>query len=151
MLPPPPMQLLLWFSFGAFVFRWGKRASHNRAQIVLYLAENLELRRQEFIGRLISMTGCTEEVAKQEVDLSIQRLFHWGAYADKYGGTVQVGGWVGGGGWIWINVGFSFAFLAHSVFFEILVLAFPSDVVLSMISLFTLHLFCITYVSCLIM
>lgn len=68
---------------------WGKRASHNRAQIVLYLAENLEVRRQEFIGRLISMTGCTEEVAKQEVDLSIQRLFHWGAYADKYGGTVQ--------------------------------------------------------------
>ena len=25
-----------------------------------------------------------------EVDASIQRLFYWGAYADKYGGTVQV-------------------------------------------------------------
>ena len=27
---------------------------------------------------------------KREVDLSIQRLFYWGAYADKYGGQVQV-------------------------------------------------------------
>ena len=24
------------------------------------------------------------------MDLSIQRLFYWGAYADKYGGQVQV-------------------------------------------------------------
>ena len=37
------------------------------------------------------MTGKSIEEAKKEVDLSIQRLFYWGAYADKYGGTVQVG------------------------------------------------------------
>jgi len=36
------------------------------------------------------MTGCEESVAREEVNLTIQRLFHWGAYADKYGGTVQV-------------------------------------------------------------
>lgn len=30
------------------------------------------------------------EEAKKEVDVTIQRLFYWGAYADKYGGTVQV-------------------------------------------------------------
>ena len=36
------------------------------------------------------MTGCEEAVAHEEVDLAIQRLFHWGAYADKYGGAVQV-------------------------------------------------------------
>ena len=30
------------------------------------------------------------EEAKEEVDVTIQRLFYWGAYADKYGGTVQV-------------------------------------------------------------
>jgi aldehyde dehydrogenase (NAD+) len=36
------------------------------------------------------MTGCDIEDALQEVDLSIERLFHWGAYADKYGGAVQV-------------------------------------------------------------
>lgn len=36
------------------------------------------------------MTGCSMEEAKKEVDTTIQRLFYWGAYADKYGGTVQV-------------------------------------------------------------
>ena len=35
-------------------------------------------------------TGRSLSECKQEVDLSIQRLFYWGAYADKYGGTVQV-------------------------------------------------------------
>ena len=69
---------------------WGKRAAHNRAQIVYYMAENLELRHNEFSQRLCDMTGCSMEEAKKEVDTTIQRLFYWGAYADKYGGTVQV-------------------------------------------------------------
>ena len=69
---------------------WGKRAAHNRAQIVYYMAENLELRHNEFSQRLCDMTGCSLEEAKEEVDTTIQRLFYWGAYADKYGGTVQV-------------------------------------------------------------
>ena len=73
-----------------FVFRWGKRAAHNRAQIVYYLAENLEQRRSEFARCLVEMTGVSEEQALQEVDLSIVRLFYWGAYADKFGGNVQV-------------------------------------------------------------
>ncbi|XP_069597656.1 aldehyde dehydrogenase family 16 member A1 [Ranitomeya imitator] len=68
---------------------WGKRAAHNRAQIVYYMAENLELRRAEVSQRLSTLTGRSKEKALQEVDLSIQRLFYWGAYCDKYGGTVQ--------------------------------------------------------------
>ena len=70
--------------------RWGKRAAHNRAQIVYYIAENLELRHNEFAQKISAMTGKSLEEAKKEVDVSIQRLFYWGAYADKYGGTVQV-------------------------------------------------------------
>ena len=70
--------------------RWGKRAAHNRAQIVYYIAENLELRRSEVAGRLGAMTGRSEGECQQEVDIAIERLFYWGAYADKYGGTVQV-------------------------------------------------------------
>uniref|UniRef100_A0A8C5QWH5 Aldehyde dehydrogenase domain-containing protein n=1 Tax=Leptobrachium leishanense TaxID=445787 RepID=A0A8C5QWH5_9ANUR len=69
--------------------RWGKRAAHNRAQIVYYMAENLELRRDEVAQRLSVLTGNSKERALKEVDLSIQRLFYWGAYCDKYGGTVQ--------------------------------------------------------------
>ncbi|XP_069462460.1 aldehyde dehydrogenase family 16 member A1 isoform X2 [Ambystoma mexicanum] len=68
---------------------WGKRAAHNRAQIVYYMAENLELRRLEVAARLSTLTGITEQAALKEVDLSIQRLFYWGAYCDKYGGSVQ--------------------------------------------------------------
>lgn len=73
-----------------YCFRWGKRAAHNRAQIVYYMAENLEIRRDEIAGRIQLMTGRKLEECVTEVDLSIQRLFHWGAYCDKYGGGVQV-------------------------------------------------------------
>ncbi|KAK3096828.1 hypothetical protein FSP39_003725 [Pinctada imbricata] len=68
---------------------WGKRAAHNRAQIVYYMAENLELRRDEVAGRIQQMTGGKLEECRSEVDISIQRLFHWGAYCDKYGGGIQ--------------------------------------------------------------
>ena len=53
------------------------------------MAENLELRRSEFAAQIASVTGRTMEDCLNEVDLSINRLFYWGAYADKFGGTVQ--------------------------------------------------------------
>ncbi|XP_041351976.1 aldehyde dehydrogenase family 16 member A1-like [Gigantopelta aegis] len=68
---------------------WGKRAAHNRAQIVYYMAENLEVRREEIGERISNMTGKSLDDSRAEVDLAIQRLFYWGAYCDKYGGTVQ--------------------------------------------------------------
>ena len=37
--------------------RWGKRAAHNRAQVVYYIAENLELRHREVAQRIADMTG----------------------------------------------------------------------------------------------
>ena len=55
-----------------------------------YIAENLELRNDEVALRISDMTGRSLENCRQEVDMAIQRLFHWGAYADKYGGIVQV-------------------------------------------------------------
>jgi aldehyde dehydrogenase (NAD+) len=54
------------------------------------MAENLEMRYDEIAQRLTDMTGCTLDDSKAEVDAAIERLFHYGAYADKYGGTVQV-------------------------------------------------------------
>jgi len=68
---------------------WGKRAAHNRAQIMYYLAENLELRCAEFASQLAALTGCSQEEGVKEVQLSCERLFYWAAYADKYGGSVQ--------------------------------------------------------------
>jgi aldehyde dehydrogenase (NAD+) len=68
---------------------WGKRTGHNRAQILYYLAENLSLRADEFSRRIVSMTGATAKAASAEVQLTIERLFTYAAYADKYGGNVQ--------------------------------------------------------------
>ena len=36
---------------------WGKRAAHNRAQILYYIAENLSIRQNEFAERIDAMTG----------------------------------------------------------------------------------------------
>ncbi|MEM9954536.1 MAG: aldehyde dehydrogenase family protein [Chloroflexota bacterium] len=68
---------------------WADRTPHNRAQILYYIAENLAIRADEFTQRIMAMTGWKEEHARNEVDLSISRLFTYAAYADKYGGTVQ--------------------------------------------------------------
>ncbi|MBI5958512.1 MAG: aldehyde dehydrogenase family protein [Chloroflexi bacterium] len=68
---------------------WADRSPHERAQILYYIAENLAIRSDEFAQRLVSMTGCTAKTAQHEIDLSIDRLFTYAAWADKFGGTVQ--------------------------------------------------------------
>jgi len=68
---------------------WGKRAAFNRAQICYYIAENLQLRSKEFVARLQAMTGRPADSCEKEVELSIERLFYWASYSDKYGGDIQ--------------------------------------------------------------
>jgi aldehyde dehydrogenase (NAD+) len=65
------------------------RHGYNRAQILYFIAENLDARAEEFSTRLREMTGQTLKSAREEVDLSVQRLFTYAAWADKYGGTIQ--------------------------------------------------------------
>jgi aldehyde dehydrogenase (NAD+) len=68
---------------------WSMRHGYNRSQILYFMAENLDARNAEFVERIIAMTGCSVKVGRQEVDTSVQRLFTYAAWADKYGGTVQ--------------------------------------------------------------
>lgn len=68
---------------------WADRTPHNRAQILYYIAENLAIRADEFAARIVAMTGATAEAAAHEVELAIERLFAYAAWADKFGGTVQ--------------------------------------------------------------
>jgi aldehyde dehydrogenase (NAD+) len=68
---------------------WSKSTHHLRAQILYYIAENLDARRDEFVKRLISLTGVTAAQAKKEFDLSCTRLFTYGAWADKYDGHIH--------------------------------------------------------------
>jgi aldehyde dehydrogenase (NAD+) len=68
---------------------WGGASAHNRAQILYYLAENLAVRAAEFAERLVRMTGQSEDDAQREVEASIERLFSYGAWADKFDGAIH--------------------------------------------------------------
>jgi len=68
---------------------WSTTSEHNRAQILYYLAENLESRAAEFTDRLAAMGGCRREMAAREVSAAISRLFSYGAWADKYEGAIH--------------------------------------------------------------
>jgi aldehyde dehydrogenase (NAD+) len=68
---------------------WAKSTAHLRAQILYYIAENLSVRREEFAERITEMTGAAMESAKAQVDLSLDRLFMYAAYADKYDGAAH--------------------------------------------------------------
>lgn len=68
---------------------WAMRHGHNRAQILYFIAENLAARRDEFAGRIVEMTGRARKSARAEVDRSVDRLFTYAAWADKFGGDVQ--------------------------------------------------------------
>jgi aldehyde dehydrogenase (NAD+) len=68
---------------------WGEATGHNRAQILYYIAENLEARQAEFSARLQALTHCADAVADAEVAASVGRLFSYAAWADKYEGVVH--------------------------------------------------------------
>ena len=68
---------------------WGTATAHNRAQVLYFLAENLAARAPEFEARLSTMTGERRKNTAQEVEASIERLFTYAAWADKYDGAVH--------------------------------------------------------------
>jgi len=68
---------------------WSRATTHNRAQIVYYLAENLSARSAEFAERIRAQTDGTAAAARKEVETCIARLFSYGAWADKYEGAVH--------------------------------------------------------------
>src|ERR1700688_482258 len=66
---------------------WAKSTAHNRAQVLYYLAENLSQRREEITHRLGAAVG--EAQAAAEVSASIERIFSYAAWADKFDGAVH--------------------------------------------------------------
>jgi aldehyde dehydrogenase (NAD+) len=66
---------------------WAKTTAHNRAQVLFYVAENLSQRADEIIGRLSAAVG--KKQAAEEMRISIERLFSYAAWADKYDGAVH--------------------------------------------------------------
>ncbi|SAL45918.1 aldehyde dehydrogenase family protein [Caballeronia humi] len=69
--------------------KWSHASTHNRAQVLYYLAENLSARAEEFTRQLVARAGLSERDAAREVEASITRLFTYGAWADKFDGAVH--------------------------------------------------------------
>ncbi len=66
---------------------WGKATAHNRGQVLYYMAENLSQRSAEVAAGLARVVG--ENQALSEVERSIDRIFSYAAWADKFDGTVH--------------------------------------------------------------
>ena len=66
---------------------WAKTSAHNRAQVIYFIAENMIERREEIAARLAAVVG--DEQAVTEVNLAIERIFSYAAWADKYEGVVH--------------------------------------------------------------
>ena len=71
------------------VVSWSRTTAHLRAQILYYIAENLAARAGHFEERLAISPGLSHELAEREVTKSIERLFYYAAWADKYDGQVH--------------------------------------------------------------
>ena len=65
---------------------WGAASGHARAQILYYLAENLEQRAAELAEKIARSTG---KDGAEEVRQSVERLFIGAAWADKYDGQMH--------------------------------------------------------------
>ena len=68
---------------------WQHASAYNRSQILYFLAENLAMRKEEFAHRIESQTLCNPEVALKEVRCSIEILFYFAAWADKFEGRIH--------------------------------------------------------------
>jgi aldehyde dehydrogenase (NAD+) len=66
---------------------WARTTAHNRAQVLYYIAENLSQRAAEIEARLAAAVG--KKQAAQEVRRSVERLFTYAAWADKFDGAVH--------------------------------------------------------------
>ena len=65
---------------------WSSTSGHLRAQIIYFIAENLAARREEFSERVKIQTG---KSGKSEIQRTIETLFTFAAWADKYDGQIH--------------------------------------------------------------
>jgi len=66
---------------------WSRTTAHLRAQILYYIGENLSARAGEFAHRINQMTG--KRGGATEIEKSVDRLFTYAAWADKFDGAAK--------------------------------------------------------------
>jgi len=75
--------------------KWGSMTGHARAQVMWFIAENLEPRSDDLAQLIDQMTGCGAEAAQKEVQQSVARWIWWASWADKHDGAVHDTPWRG--------------------------------------------------------
>lgn len=68
---------------------WAQTAAHGRAQILYYIAENLQQRAGDFTRLIAAERGIPPETAASEVEAALQAWFSAAAWCDKYDGAVH--------------------------------------------------------------
>jgi aldehyde dehydrogenase (NAD+) len=68
---------------------WRETTAHNRAQVLYYIAENLDARAAEFRRRIAQLSGKSASESAAEFDLCIRRIWHYAAMADKFDSCVH--------------------------------------------------------------
>lgn len=68
---------------------WSAKSAHTRAQIMFYIAENMQQRAEEIGKRISAQTGQSLSSANDEVESSIAQWFRWASWCDKYDGRIH--------------------------------------------------------------
>jgi len=68
---------------------WSSATAYNRAQVLYYLAENLNARAEEFSHRIAQLAGRGSDAAEAELAQCIRRIYTWAAMTDKYDSRVH--------------------------------------------------------------
>ncbi len=68
---------------------WSAATAHGRAQVLFYIAENLAARADEFVKRIVSLSGKDAAAARAEFELCLARTWHYASMADKFEGRVH--------------------------------------------------------------
>ena len=68
---------------------WASKTAHLRAQVLYFFAENLTVRKDEFIKRLMETCGVKKPEATAEFNATVSRIFSYAAWADKFDGAAH--------------------------------------------------------------
>ena len=68
---------------------WARMTGHGRAQVLWFIAENMESRKEDFVRLLMDLTGDQEETCRAEFEMAVCEWTKWASWSDKHDGHVH--------------------------------------------------------------
>lgn len=69
--------------------KWSGTDAHLKAQILYYIGENTQARKDNFVNLISELSGKSKANSEKEFDAGIERIFSYAGWCDKYEGTVH--------------------------------------------------------------